>query len=269
MSTHSPVTVLQQIADQVRARMNEAQALVPKAELAAQIDASRVPRDFEKIFTSPGYHVIAEVKLASPSEGVIAPDANPVAVAQDYLAHGAAALSVLTEQDSFRGQLQYLKDIRRAFPDAALLRKDFIVDEYQLLEARVAGADAVLLIVALLGGARTHELLEKARALGLSVLVEVHDAEEMHVALNIGASLIGVNNRNLKTLSISLETSEKLAALVARPGITLISESGLSRGADLKHLASLGYRGFLIGSHFMRTGTPGAALSKILKEASS
>ena len=207
--------------------------------------------------------VIAEVKLASPSQGTIAQSADPVAVAQEYLRAGAAALSVLTEPDFFHGRPEYLVRIREACPDALLLMKDFVVDEYQLALARSWGADCVLLIVALLGS-ETRRYLESARRLGLSVLVEVHDEAELTIALETGAELIGVNNRDLRTLKISLEQSRRLAAHLPA-GRNWICESGLETGADLAEMQALGCRGFLIGTSLMRTGDPGNALRELLR----
>jgi indole-3-glycerol phosphate synthase len=219
-------------------------------------------------FAASGAHVIAEVKLASPSEGDIAAELDPVQVAGEYLKNGATALSVLTEEDYFKGCLQYLKDIRRAYPKALLLRKDFIVDEYQLFEARAAGADAALLIVALLDDTQLRALLSTCAALQLSPLVEVHDEMEMKRALQAGARLIGVNNRDLKSLKVDLQTSRRLATLPPA-GSVLIAESGFTQGSELKEFSALGYRGFLIGTHFMRGGRPGSALAALLREAKS
>jgi indole-3-glycerol phosphate synthase len=237
------------------------------AERGRAIGPGRTPRDIEAAFRRPGGpHVIAEVKLASPSEGDIAPGADPVAVAGEYLAAGAAALSILTERDFFKGSPDYLRAIRARFPDALLLMKDFVVDELQLDIAREIGADAVLLIVALVGPERLPALLAAARERGLSVLVEVHDEAELAIAARSGARLIGVNNRNLKTLAVSLDTSERLASLAPK-GATLISESGISTGDDVKRLGRLGFHGFLVGTSLMKTGKPGAALAKLLGSA--
>ncbi len=185
-------------------------------------------------------------------------------VARGYLANGAVALSVLTEPDYFKGSPEYLRRIRSAFPQARILMKDFVLEESQLLQALDIGADAVLLIVAMLGEKGVKQLLPRARALGLSVLVEVHDEEEMRIAAGCGADLIGVNNRNLKTMKVGLETSERLVGL-APAGATLLSESGIKTAQDIQRLAALGYRGYLIGTHFMRTGNPGEALGTLLK----
>jgi indole-3-glycerol phosphate synthase len=258
--------VLAKIAAKVRERTEERRAKRPLEALVAEARAARKPHDFEAPFRENAISVIAEVKLKSPSEGAIAEGADPVTVARGYLEGGAAALSILTEEDYFGGSPAYLERVRAAHPEARLLRKDFIVDPYQIFEARALGADAVLLIVALLGEAGTRELLAVARDLGLAALVEVHDEAELSEALAAGATLIGVNNRNLKTLEVSLTVSERLAGLMPRDGIA-VAESGLKTADDLKRLAALGYRGFLIGTHFMRSGRPGEALRDLLREA--
>jgi indole-3-glycerol phosphate synthase len=257
----SATTVLGRIAEQVRVRVAEDRAREPRPEPMA-----RKPADFAAAFAgkSPvGAHVIAEVKLASPSEGAIASKADPVTVAGEYLSAGARALSVLTERDQFGGSPAYLRSIREAHPSALLLMKDFMVDEYQFDCALRDGADAVLLIVALLGEEGTRRFLRSASERGLTALVEVHDEAELEIAGRVGARLIGVNNRDLKTLKISLEASSRLLPL-APAGATLIAESGLKTAADVTRLQSLGFSGFLIGTHFMKTGKPGQALAELL-----
>jgi len=208
------------------------------------------------------FNVIAECKRRSPSRGVLRADYDPVAIAAGYVAAGAAAISVLTEPTFFDGSLDHLAAVRRAV-DVPLLRKDFVVSEYQLLEARAAGADAVLLIVAALAQADLRRLSARAGELGLDVLVEVHDAAELDRALAAGATAIGVNNRNLRTLSVDVQASEALIARMPR-GVIAVSESGLRSAGDLRRLASLGYRAFLIGERFMTTDDPGAELRRLL-----
>ena len=256
------MSVLDQIAARVRTRVAEARALEPLDALLRRADA-RQPGDFRAAFCGPGIHIIAEVKRASPSEGPIAMDVDPAAVAGEYLAAGAAAISVLTERDHFSGAPAHLAAIRQRHPGARLLMKDFVVDEWQVARARADGADATLLIVALLGATGLRRLLDAAREIGVSALVEVHDAEELRIAAGEGASLIGVNNRDLKTMKVSLATSERLAS-VAPAGATLISESGLARREELDRLGALGYRGFLIGTTLLRGGRPGATLAALL-----
>jgi len=206
-------------------------------------------------------NVIAECKRRSPSKGVLAAQYDPVAIARQYELGGAAAISVLTEPTFFDGALEHLAAVRAAV-DIPLLRKDFIVDEYQLFEARAAGADAVLLIVAALEQADLVRLQGRARDLGLATLVEVHDAAEMTRAIDSGARVIGVNNRNLRTLSVAVDASFQLAAMLP-PGVIGVSESGLQSRADLERLAAAGYRAFLIGERFMTDANPARAIGEL------
>jgi indole-3-glycerol phosphate synthase len=253
--------VLTEIAEFTRKRVAEQKKALPHEKL---LSVKRQPKPFAPGFKEPGVHVIAEVKRASPSLGLIAPDADPVEVAREYLAAGARALSVLTEPQFFKGDVEFLARIRAEFPDALLLMKDFVLEEYQLAQARYFGADAVLLIVGMLEEEKLFELFAKARSLGLETLVEVHDESELEVATRLGARLIGVNNRNLNTMKVALETSEKLAPLAPK-GSTLIAESGLSTRGDLERLGRAGFHGFLIGTAFMKSGEPGNALRRLLK----
>lgn len=259
-------TKLDEIAGRVRKRLEREKELLPERNLRGMNPDARQPFDFAEAFQGEGLNVIAEVKFASPSEGDIAPDLEPLGVAKGYLENGAVALSVLTEPDFFKGSPDYLAHIRSHYKDAHLLMKDFVVDPYQLAKAWVYGADAVLLIVALLGK-DTGKFLAKAQEDGLSCLVEVHDEKEMKTALDAGATLIGVNNRNLKTMEVSLSTSEHLAKLAPK-SITLISESGIKTNDNLKALRAMGYSGFLVGTALMKTQKPGEALSKLLRGAS-
>jgi indole-3-glycerol phosphate synthase len=207
-------------------------------------------------------NVIAECKRRSPSKGVLRAEYDPVAIARGYAAAGAAAISVLTEPAFFDGSLEHLEAVRAAV-DVPLLRKDFIVSEYQLLEAKAAGADAVLLIVAALRPAELKVLHDHARRHGLDVLVEAHDATELAIAVDAGARVIGVNNRNLRTLQVDVHASEALIAQM--PGeVIAVSESGLKTADDIARLKALGYRAFLIGERFMTTADPGAALAELL-----
>jgi len=208
-------------------------------------------------------NIIAECKRRSPSRGVLRRSYDPVAIARSYEAAGARAVSVLTEPTFFDGSLEHLSAVREAV-ELPLLRKDFIVDEYQLLEARANGADAVLLIVAALPDGALRTLLAQTRALELAALVEVHDVDELDRALEGGADLIGVNNRNLRTLAVDSRVSESLARRLPK-GIVAVSESGLQSAEDLSRLRLEGYRGFLIGERFMTAPDPGEALSELLR----
>lgn len=210
-------------------------------------------------------NVIAECKRRSPSRGVLRAEYDPVAIAQAYAAAGAAAISVLTEPTFFDGALEHLAAVRAAV-DTPLLRKDFIVSEYQLLEARAAGADAVLLIVAALTPDELGQLATAAASLGLDTLVEVHSAEELTIAIDSGARVIGVNNRNLRTLAVDVQASDALVAMMPA-GVIAVSESGLKSAADLSRLSRLGYGAFLIGERFMTDPEPGAALAQLIGAA--
>lgn len=261
----SELRVLDQIVAQVRRRLEAERSERPLAQLLRGI--SRRPGDFcRDLLAGPAPRVIAEIKLASPSEGAIAPHADPLQIAAAYRENGAAALSILTERDHFGGSPQILRAVRKHHPAAPLLMKDFVVDEYQLARAAHDGADAVLLIMAALGPERCQRLYEEATELGLSVLVEVHDEAELDAALALGASLIGVNNRSLRTMQVSLQVSERLALRVP-PTVTLVSESGLRSGEDLRRLTALGYKAFLIGTSLMRATQPGTALARLRAEA--
>lgn len=246
---------------EVREAAEPFSALVKRAE-------RRTPRP--GVFTAAlsradRWNVIAECKRRSPSKGVLRADYDPVAIASSYTAAGAAAISVLTEPTFFDGSLEHFEAVRAAV-QTPLLRKDFIVSEYQLLEARAIGADAALLIVAALSPDELTRLMATASALGLDTLVEVHSADELSVAIDCGAPIIGVNNRNLRTLVVDVHASEQLVSMMPK-GVIAVSESGLRTSADLSRLAGLGYGAFLIGERFMTDADPGAALATLLKGA--
>jgi len=207
-------------------------------------------------------NVIAECKRRSPSRGVLAAQYDPVSIAKTYQVGGAAAISVLTEPTFFDGALAHLEAVRAAV-DLPLLRKDFVVDDYQLLEARAAGADAVLLIVAALEQSELVRLQSRAWELGLAALVEVHDDEELARAVDGGARLIGVNNRNLRTLAVEVSASDRLAAQMPA-SVVGVSESGLQTRGDLERLAAAGYRAFLIGERFMTDPDPARAIADLI-----
>jgi indole-3-glycerol phosphate synthase len=207
--------------------------------------------------------IIAECKRRSPSRGVLRPVYDPVSIAVGYQQAGAAAISVLTEPTFFDGALEHLQAVRDAVT-IPVLRKDFVVSEYQLLEAKAAGADAVLLIVAALDPGTLTALHDRASKLGLDVLVEVHNAEELSVAVDAGARIVGVNNRNLRTLEVDVRASEAVAARIPA-GMVRVSESGLKTADDLRRLTALGYDAFLIGERFMSEPDPGAGLHALLQ----
>lgn len=206
--------------------------------------------------------IIAEVKKASPSAGIIAPDFNPLSQAREYARGGAHALSVLTDENYFGGHLSYLKQIREQV-DLPLLRKDFIIHELQIYESVVAGADAILLIVASLDDATLHALYDKAKACQLDVLVEVHDLAEMERALELGADMIGINNRNLKTFEVDLATTETLSEEIPNDTVA-ISESGIKTAEDVRLVRACGINAVLVGETLMRAKNVPEKLAELL-----
>ena len=240
-------------------RTQEPMAALERRSAAA---SPRGPRFEAALGVADRVNVIAECKRRSPSKGVLAAEYDPVRIAVQYEQGGAAAISVLTEPTFFDGSLEHLAAVR-ARVGLPLLRKDFVVDEYQLLEARAAGADAVLLIVAALEQRDLTALQARARQLGLATLVEVHDDEELARAVDSGARVIGVNNRNLRTLTVDVDASQRLAARIPRDVIG-VSESGLKSREELDRLAAVGYRAFLIGERFMTDPDPAAAIRGLL-----
>lgn len=236
------------------------------AALDARARAGRRPRGdaFEQALGRPGHvNVIAECKRRSPSKGVLAQHYDPARIARAYTEGGAAAISVLTEPSFFDGALAHLAAVR-AVTDVPLLRKDFTIDRYQLLEASVTGADAILLIVAALTQDELVRLQQQAWDLGLAVLVEVHDEAELDRAVAAGARIIGVNNRNLRTLAVDVEASRRLAAKIPASAIA-VSESGLTSPDELRVLAGLGYRAFLMGERFMTDPDPAGAIARMVR----
>ena len=251
------VAATQRIVE-VRRERESAAALEARAA-----QASPRGKAFEEALGMAGrVNVIAECKRRSPSKGVLASNYDPPSIATLYERGGAAAISVLTEPTFFDGALEHLAAVRAAV-GLPLLRKDFIVDEYQLFEARAAGADAILLIVAALEQGDLVRLQNRAWELGLAALVEVHDEGELTRAVDSGARLIGVNNRNLRTLQVDIDGSYRLAAKIPK-GVVGVSESGLSTRADLEQLAAAGYRAFLIGERFMTDPDPVRAIRDLI-----
>ena len=205
--------------------------------------------------------VIAEIKKASPSKGVLRADFEPADIAQSYTEFGAACLSVLTDKDYFQGSSDYLRQARASCP-LPVLRKDFMVDAYQIYESRVMGADAILLIAASLSDSQMAEFEHIARSLDMAVLVEVHDAAELQRGLKLKTPLIGINNRNLKTFEVTLDTTIALMVDVPKDRI-LVTESGITTLADVARMREAGIHAFLVGEAFMRAGDPGEALAKL------
>ncbi|HEY8514977.1 MAG TPA: indole-3-glycerol phosphate synthase TrpC [Candidatus Binatia bacterium] len=257
--------ILAEIVAHQREVVAEARARRPVEELQRSPRWDTPRRSLSEALRSRRPAVIAECKRRSPSKGVLRDPYDPVAIARGYAAAGAAAISVLTNERYFGGALDHLTAVRETVP-VPVLRKDFVVDAYQLAEARAAGADAVLLIVAALTPTELAELHRGALDLGLEVLTEVHDERELKQAIAIGARIIGINNRNLRTFVTDLATSERLARLVPADAI-VVAESGLRDGGDLARLARSGIGAFLVGEAFMKAPEPGAALAAMLRES--
>jgi len=233
--------------------------IAKKRERVREAKTRANPHAFSKALQGDGINIIAEFKRRSPSKGMIREGANPIEIARAYDAGGAVAMSVLTEEDYFAGSLDDLREVKSAVK-LPVLRKDFIVDEYQVYESAAAGADAILLIVAALDDESLTRLRRLAEDdLQMDALVEVHTSDEMRRAVACGAKLIGVNNRDLRTFAVSLETSLRLAREAPSDAL-LVSESGLNNAADLQRLYDAGYRGFLIGETLMRAEDPEQAL---------
>lgn len=260
-------TILDDILAHKRLEVAAQKQRVDMDTLVANISASNdTPRGFMKALQARvaigGTAVIAEVKKASPSMGVIRASFDPVAIAESYAAAGATCLSVLTDEKYFQGSGHYLRLIRAAV-GLPLLRKDFIIDEYQIVEARALGADAILLIVAALSDEELAAFTRLAHDLGLDVLVEVHDEAECERALQLPLRVIGVNNRNLHDFSVSLDTSRRIKAMLPADYL-LVSESGIHTRADIEALQADGIHAFLVGGALMQADDPGAALSALL-----
>jgi indole-3-glycerol phosphate synthase len=253
------MSVLDDIVAGVREDLAVRQSARSEADLVAAAQVLPPPHDPMPAFRSPGLSVIAEVKRKSPSKGALADIADPAALAAAYDAGGADAISVLTEQRRFGGSLDDLRVVRGAVP-TPLLRKDFMVTSYQLLEARAAGADLVLLIVAALDDALLKDLHDQARELGLTVLTEVHDEDEVERALAVGAELVGVNARNLKTLDVDADTFGRLVKLVPDEVVT-VAESGIAGPDDAARYAAQGADVVLVGEALVRDGNPRAAVA--------
>jgi len=243
----------------------QARAREPLAALRARARARDDVRDFagalERAIAAGRAGVIAEIKKASPSRGVLRASFDPPAIAQSYAHHGAACLSVLTDMQFFQGDLRYLEQVRAAV-DLPVLRKDFLIDEYQVFESRAAGADCILLIAAALEDAQMHALAQCAAELGMAVLVEVHDSAELDRALALPTPLIGINNRNLQDFSVSLQTTIDLLPLVGA-GRRVIAESGILAPGDVARLRAAGIAAFLVGEAFMRAPDPGVELARL------
>jgi len=258
---------LDEIVAATRRRVGETKSAADLRQLERQA-GSHVPRGFRRALelgSANGMAVIAELKQASPSRGLIRPDFDAQSLAKELESAGAAALSVLTDQEFFLGSLENLR-LASANTKLPCLRKDFIVDEFQLLEARANFADAVLLIVAALSQAELKTLARRASEYSLDVLCEVHNEAELQIAMDAGCNLIGVNNRDLRTFQVDLEASLRLADLIPVSALP-VAESGIHSGADIARLRAVGYQAFLIGESLMKAKLPGEALRMLLAEA--
>jgi indole-3-glycerol phosphate synthase len=261
--------VLSEIIARKRQRVEQAKQTIPHERLRDDAFAKRAdstPHALYRALQADGINIIAEFKRRSPSKGVIRAGADLKSIVSSYQAGGAIALSVLTEEDYFDGSLADLRAVK-THVDLPVLRKDFVFDDHQVYEAAAAGADAILLIVAALDDQQLERLRCLAEEeLGMDALVEVHNSEEMDRAAGSGAKLLGVNNRNLRTFEVTLETSVKLAAIAPSKAV-LVSESGLKDAADLRRLREHGFHGFLIGESLMRAPDPETALRDLRNDA--
>ena len=263
--TQKTETVLDRIVADKREELAAAMAAMPIEALRTGALEAPATRSFAEALRGLGIGLIAEVKKASPSRGLLREDFDPVALAETYATAGASAISVLTDEKHFQGSLDHLRRIRDALPDGPpVLRKDFLFDEYQLYEARCAGADAVLLIAAILEPALLSALIATSRSLGMDALVEIHDKGDLERALAAGAQVIGINNRDLRTFGVDLRTTDQLAPLVPG-GRTIVAESGIFTRDDIRRLEGARVHAVLIGEALVTAPDPGAKIRELFK----
>lgn len=262
---NNPPDILKKILARKREEIAERSAVTPQPQLRVLAEKADAPRGFVKALqhkiAQGQAGVIAEIKKASPSKGVIRADFRPTVIARSYAAHGAACLSVLTDRDFFQGAEDYLRAARAACA-LPVLRKDFTIAEYQILEARAIAADCILLIAAALDDAQMRDLAQCATDLGMDVLVEVHDRTELDRALRLDLPLIGINNRNLRTFEVSLQTTLDLLAAIPQDR-TVVTESGIFTPQDVALMRNHGVHTFLVGESFMRADEPGVKLAEL------
>jgi indole-3-glycerol phosphate synthase len=259
-------TILGKIADLRLVRLAEEMKTTSRDELEQRAHETKPPIDFTGVFAGSCIHVIAEIKKGSPSRGILRPDADPEQLARAYAQGGASAISVLTEADHFFGSLSALTMAKSAV-SLPVLRKDFILDTYQVVETRAAGADTFLLIAALLHAQSLGSLINEGRKWGMEPLVEVHDADEVETALKAGARIIGINNRDLKTFQVDVNISLNLIKHIPRECIA-VSESGIKTRGQIVQLEDAGFRGFLIGESLVTSADPAAAIGGFLHDDS-
>ncbi len=262
--TQKSETILDRIVADKRDELAAARERVPLAEMRRQAEAAPAPRGFANALRGPKIGLIAEAKKASPSRGVLRADFDPVWLAGRYTEGGAAAISVLTDEKHFQGSLGYMRAVREALPEGPpVLRKDFTIDPYHLYEARANGADAVLLIAAVLEDSLLRDLMAEAAALGLDALIEVHDEQELAREPVTNAPLIGITNRDLRTFNVDLGTTERLRPL-APPGATVVSESGIFTREDMIRLEQAGVDAVLIGESVVTAPDPADKIRELL-----
>ncbi len=257
------MTYLDDIISRTRTDLEERKKAIPRAELLRVLSFHPPPLSLRAALSGEGMHFICEIKKASPSQGVIRQDFNPAALARAYAESGAAAISVLTEERFFQGRLEYLATAGEATQHKLpLLRKDFIIDPYQVYEARARGADAILLIAAILAPPQLRSLLELARSLGMDAVVEAHSGSDVKSAVDSGADVIGLNNRDLDTFKVDLTVTERLRPLVP-PGKIVVAESGIHARAGVLRMQAAGVNAVLVGEALMRAPDPAAKLKEL------
>ena len=259
--------ILKKICDVKREHVKESRSLVSYSTLESKCVGRELPRGFinaiRSSLCSKSYKLIAEIKRASPSKGLIRENFNPVELAKSYESGGATCISVLTDEPYFKGKLSYIKEVRNVV-SVPILRKDFIIDAYQIMESRAAGADCILLIMAALSDKEAQEFEAEAHSLNMDVLIEVHNEDELERAMNLVSPLIGINNRNLKTLEIDISVSERLLKKLPSTKVA-VSESGLYTQQDLDRVASAGAQCFLVGESLMRQEDVEVATRKLVE----
>lgn len=262
--TQKTETILDRIVEHKREELAAGRAATPLAEMRRLAEDAPAVRDFAAALRSGRIALIAEVKKASPSRGILRRDFEPISLAKQYAGAGASAISVLTDEKHFQGTLEHLRAIREALPDGPpLLRKDFLFDEYQVCEARANGADAILLIMAILETDAMADLIRLTASLGMTALVEVHDEAEVERALKAGADVIGVNNRDLRTFEVDLATTEGLRSVIPA-GKTVVTESGIFTREDLRRLEACEVNAVLIGEALVTAPDPEAKVRELL-----